>query len=342
MFPTTIAGSLPKPSWLAEPNKLWPQWRLAGDELAAGKARRHAARAQAAGGRRHRHRLRRRAVAPAFRARLSGIRRRHRFRAQGRDGHPRRPLQGDGAGGARRAAAARAACTRPKRATPAPIPSAKLKITLPGPMTIVDTIADAHYGDQVKMAMAFAGAAQRGSARARSRRRRRDPVRRAGLQRLHGRGRRLGHRGAASRHRRAHLHHRRAHLLRLRHQGQYRLEGRRSAASGGNTRRFFRRWRKSRIDQVSLECINSRVPMKLLSLLDGKDVLVGVIDVATDAVETPEQVAARDRRGDEIRAASNASSPAPIAAWRRCGATSRTPSSMALGKGAALARKSFG
>jgi len=34
LFPSTIAGSLPKPSWLAEPNKLWPQWRLAGDELA--------------------------------------------------------------------------------------------------------------------------------------------------------------------------------------------------------------------------------------------------------------------------------------------------------------------
>ena len=38
MFETTIAGSLPKPAWLAEPNKLWPQWRAAGDELAAAKA----------------------------------------------------------------------------------------------------------------------------------------------------------------------------------------------------------------------------------------------------------------------------------------------------------------
>src|SRR5882672_2860764 len=37
IFPTTVAGSLPKPSWLAEPNKLWPQWRLSGDDLAAGK-----------------------------------------------------------------------------------------------------------------------------------------------------------------------------------------------------------------------------------------------------------------------------------------------------------------
>ena len=69
------------------------------------QARRHAARDQVAGGRRHRHRLRRRNVAPAFRARLSGIRRRHRLRAQGRDGHPRRPLQSDGAGRARRAEA---------------------------------------------------------------------------------------------------------------------------------------------------------------------------------------------------------------------------------------------
>src|SRR5437870_1215455 len=37
MFDTTIAGSLPKPSWLAEPNKLWAPWRLSGDELAAAK-----------------------------------------------------------------------------------------------------------------------------------------------------------------------------------------------------------------------------------------------------------------------------------------------------------------
>src|SRR5882672_12858724 len=38
IFPTTIAGSLPKPSWLAESNKLWPQWKLSGDDLAAAKA----------------------------------------------------------------------------------------------------------------------------------------------------------------------------------------------------------------------------------------------------------------------------------------------------------------
>jgi 5-methyltetrahydropteroyltriglutamate--homocysteine methyltransferase len=49
---------------------------------------------------------------------------------------------------------------------------------------------------------------------------------------------------------------------------------------------------QSRLDQVSVECAHSHVPASLLRLLDGKDVLVGVIDVATDKVETPEEVAA--------------------------------------------------
>ncbi len=48
---------------------------------------------------------------------------------------------------------------------------------------------------------------------------------------------------------------------------------------------------RSRIDQVSLECIHSHVPPDLMGLLAGKDVLVGVIDVASDVVETPEEVA---------------------------------------------------
>src|ERR1700739_4621407 len=54
---------------------------------------------------------------------------------------------------------------------------------------------------------------------------------------------------------------------------------------------FFPALAKSRIDQVSLECINSHVPMSVLELLGGKDLLIGVIDVATDKVETPEEVA---------------------------------------------------
>src|SRR5437660_5675903 len=52
----------------------------------------------------------------------------------------------------------------------------------------------------------------------------------------------------------------------------------------------------SRIDQISVECANSRVPVSLLGLLRGKDVLVGAVDVATDAVETPAAGAATIRR----------------------------------------------
>jgi 5-methyltetrahydropteroyltriglutamate--homocysteine methyltransferase len=48
----------------------------------------------------------------------------------------------------------------------------------------------------------------------------------------------------------------------------------------------------STVDQVSIECAGSRVPIELLGLLAGKDVLVGCIDVATERVETPEEVAA--------------------------------------------------
>ena len=88
------------------------------------QARRHAARGEAAGGRRHRHRHRRRAVAPAFRPRLSGIRRRHRLRQQGRDGHPQQPLQGDGADRHRRAEAQGPRARHRGAVTPAPTPRA--------------------------------------------------------------------------------------------------------------------------------------------------------------------------------------------------------------------------
>ena len=77
------------------------------------------------------------------------------------------------------------------------------------------------------------------------------------------------------------------------------------ATLGGEWRQYeaiFPALAASRIGQVSVECRNAKVPMRLLSLLDGKDVLVGAIDVATDEVETPEQVAAVIARGNEVRA----------------------------------------
>ena len=300
MFETTIAGSLPKPAWLAEPNKLWPQWRLAGAELDDAKrdatllalklqedcgidivtdgeqSRQHFvhgflefvdgidfARKVEMGIRADRYK----AMVPTVTGALRLKGRVHASEAQLARAHTRR----------------------------------KLKITLPGPMTIVDTIADAHYGDRVKMAMAFADLLN-AEARALAADgvdviQFDEPAFNVYMREVEDWGIEALHRAIEG----AHLHHRRPHLLRLRHQGQYRLEGDARAANGGNTRRSFRRWRKSRIDQVSIECRNSRVPMSLLKLLDGKDVQVGVIDVASDEVETPERGRRRDRRGDEIR-----------------------------------------
>ena len=116
------------------------------------------------------------------------------------------------------------------------------------------------------------------------------------------------------------------------------------ATLGGEWRQYeeiFPALAKSRIGQVSVECRNSRVPMSLLKLLDGKDVQVGVIDVATDEVETPEQVAAvideamKYVAKEKIIAGTNCG----MAPMRRDIAYGKLA---ALGKGAELARKKFG
>ena len=113
MFETTIAGSLPKPAWLAEPNMLWAPWKPAGDDLAAAKrdATLLAIKLQEDAGidivtdgeqsRQH--------FVHGFLENVEGI----DFAQARRDGHPQRPLQGDGADGHRPAAPARSgACDR--------------------------------------------------------------------------------------------------------------------------------------------------------------------------------------------------------------------------------------
>jgi 5-methyltetrahydropteroyltriglutamate--homocysteine methyltransferase len=98
---------------------------------------------------------------------------------------------------------------------------------------------------------------------------------------------------------------------------------------------------RSRIDQVSLECRNAKVPLNLLELLDGKQVQVGVIDVASDVVESAEDVAAvigaalQHLAKDKILPSTNCG----MAPMRRDIAAAKLK---ALGDGAALARTRFG
>jgi methionine synthase II (cobalamin-independent) len=155
MLDTTIAGSLPKPSWLAEPEKLWAPWRLEGAELEQGK--RDAAlvwikEQEDAGidivteGEQFRTHF-----VHGFLEHIDGIDWQKKTRMGIRDNRyvvdvptvtgalgRKRPVHKE---------EARFARTHTKRG---------LKFTLPGPMTICDTIADAHYGRRPDMAMAFA------------------------------------------------------------------------------------------------------------------------------------------------------------------------------------------
>ncbi|HSV35225.1 MAG TPA: methionine synthase, partial [Ramlibacter sp.] len=155
MFPTSIAGSLPKPAWLAETHKLWPQWKAQGDELRQAqadatllwiKAQEDAGLDIVGDGEQSRQHF-----VHGFLEQVEGIDFEHKVKMGIRGNRydamvPQvvAPLKLKGRVHAFEARLARAHTTR------------KLKFTLPGPMTIVDTVADRCYGDKVKMAFAFA------------------------------------------------------------------------------------------------------------------------------------------------------------------------------------------
>ena len=158
-------------------------------------------------------------------------------------------------------------------------------------MTIVDTIADEHYGDKVKLAMAFAGLLNQ-EARALEKdgvdviqldepafNVYMDDVKRWGIAALERAIQGLTCTTAV-------------HIC-YGYGIQANIDWKKTL--GNEWRQYeaiFPALAKSRIKQVSLECIHSRVPVELLKLLKGKDVLLGVIDVANDKVETPQEVAA--------------------------------------------------
>jgi 5-methyltetrahydropteroyltriglutamate--homocysteine methyltransferase len=339
MFATTIAGSLPKPAWLAEPTKLWPQWRLQGEELAAAKddATLLAIKLQEDCGidvvtdgeqsRQHFvHGFLEAVDGIDFNKRVEMGIRNDRYKAMcptvtGELKLRHRVHQ-------REARLARAHTTR------------KLKFTLPGPMTIVDTIADAHYGDRVKMAFAFAGLLNeeiRGLAA--------DGVDVIqfdepafnvymdaaadwGIEAL-----RRAMEGVAC-----------TSAVHICYGYGITANIEWKATLGAEWRqyeKFFPALAKSRIDQVAIECINSRIPMSVLKLLGNKDVQLGVIDVATDKIETPEEIAAVIGKAAEFIPAQKiiAGTNCGMAPMRREIAALKLE---ALGRGAALARKTFG
>ena len=339
LFPTTIAGSLPKPAWLAAPQKLWAPWRLEGEELAAAKddATLLALKIQEDAGidivtdgeqaRQH--------FVHGFLEAVDGIDFDKRVEMAIRNDRYKAlcptvvgPLRLRARVHAREAQLARAH------------PRKKLKITLPGPMTIVDTIADAHYGDRVKMAMAFAtllneearGLAADGVDVIQFD----EPAFNVYMEAAAGWGIEAMHRAIDGVTCKTAVHICYGYGIPANIQWK--------ATLGDEWRQyeeFFPALAKSRIDQVSLECLHSHVPMSVLKLLEGKDVLIGAIDVANDAIETPEEVA------EVITAAAEYVPPHRIVPCTKCGMAPMrrdiaAAKLAALARGAALARRKFG
>ena len=339
LFPTTIAGSLPKPAWLAAPQKLWAPWRLEGEELAAAKddATLLALKVQEDAGidivtdgeqaRQH--------FVHGFLEAVDGIDFDKRVEMGIRNDRYKAmcptvvgPLRLRGRVHAREARLARAHTTK------------KLKFTLPGPMTIVDTIADAHYGDRVKMAMAFAallneearGLAADGVDVIQFD----EPAFNVYMEAAAGWGIEALHRAIEGLTCKTAVHICYGYGITANIQWKATL-----GAEWRQYEEFFPALAKSRIDQVSLECIHSHVPMSVLKLLEGKDVLIGAIDVASDTIETPEEVAA------VIAAATEYVPPHRIVPCSNCGMAPMhrdiaAAKLIVLARGAALARRKFG
>jgi 5-methyltetrahydropteroyltriglutamate--homocysteine methyltransferase len=289
LFSATIAGSLPKPAWLAETNKLWPQWKAEGDALKQAKAdatllwikaQEDAGLDVIGDGEQSRQHF-----VHGFLEQVAGIDFDHKVKMGIRNNRydamvPQvvAALKLKGRVHATEAQLLRAHTSK------------KIKFTLPGPMTIVDTVSDQFYGDKVKMAMAFAELLNQEALALQA-----DgvdiiqfdePAFNVYMKEAADWGVKALERAAQGLTCTTAVHICYGYGIKANIDWK--------ASLGEEWRQYeevFPALAKSSIQQVSLECYHSHVPPHLMALLDGKDVMVGVIDVASDDIETPEQVA---------------------------------------------------
>jgi 5-methyltetrahydropteroyltriglutamate--homocysteine methyltransferase len=339
LFPTTIAGSLPKPEWLAEPNKLWAPWKSSGDELARAKrdATMLAVKLQEDAGldivtegeqaRQH--------FVHGFLENIEGIDFAHKVEMGIRKDRYKAmvpqvvaPLRLKGRVHAEEARIARTHTTR------------RLKFTLPGPMTIIDTIADKYYGDRVKMAFAFAELLNEEAKALQA-----DgvdviqfdePAFNVYMDEVSDWGIKALERAAEGLTCATAVHICYGYGIKANTDWKETL-----GSEWRQYEKIFPAIAKSPIQQVAIECRNSKVPLELLGLLTGKVVQAGVIDVASDIIETAEDVA------DVIDAVSKFVPKSNIIATTNCGMAPMhrdiaEAKLMALGAGAKLARERLG
>ena len=289
MFEATIAGSLPKPAWLSETHKLWPQWKAQGEELAQAKkdatllwikAQEDAGLDIIGDGEQSRQHF-----VHGFLEMVEGIDFDHKVKMGIRDNRydamVPQVVSALKLKGRVHAAEAKVLREHTKK---------KIKFTLPGPMTIVDTVADNFYGDKIKMAMAFAELLNQEALALQA-----DgvdiiqfdePAFNVYMKDAAEWGVKVLERAAQGLTCTTAVHICYGYGIQANNDWKEKL--------GNEWRQYelvFPALAKSSIQQVSLECYHSHVPPDLMKLLEGKDVMVGVIDVASDVIETPEEVA---------------------------------------------------
>ncbi|MBR0695195.1 methionine synthase [Bradyrhizobium lablabi] len=336
LFPTTIAGSLPKPEWLAEPNVLWAPWKPQGDELARAKrdATVLAVKLQEDAGidivtegeqaRQH--------FVHGFLEKIEGIDFAHKVEMGIRKDRYKAmvpqvvaPLRLKGRVHSGEARVARAHTRN------------RLKFTLPGPMTIIDTIADKYYGDRIKMAFAFAellnDEAKALQADGVDMIQFDEPAFNVYMDEVRDWGVKALERAAEGLTCATAVHICYGYGIKANTDWKQTL--------GGEWRQYeetFPVIDKSTIQQVAIECRNSKVPLELLSALPGKVVQAGVIDVASDEVESAEDVVKVIEAVAKFVPKSNivATTNCGMAPMRRDIAEAKL---VALGAGAKLARQ---
>ena len=338
LFGTAIAGSLPKPAWLSETNKLWPQWKAEGEELKQAKAdatllwikaQEDAGLDVIGDGEQSRQHF-----VHGFLEQVAGIDFDHKVKMGIRNNRydamvpqvvGKLSLKG-------RVHETEARLLRAHT-------SKKIKFTLPGPMTIIDTVSDQFYNDKVAMAMAFAELLNEEALALQA-----DgvdiiqfdePAFNVYMKDAAEWGVKALERAAQGLTCTTAVHICYGYGIKANNDWKETL--------GEEWRQYeavFPALAKSSINQVSLECYHSHVPPHLMKLLEGKDVMVGVIDVASDEIETPEQVA------DTIGKALQYVPKARLIACTNCGLAPMDRNIAlkkleALAKGAALARERY-
>lgn len=288
LLPTSTAGSLPKPSWLAEPEKLWSPWKLEGEQLADGKRdalllslqeQLHAGIDIVSDGEQTRQHF-----VTTFIEHLDGVDFEKREVMKIRDRYDASVPSVVGA------------VSRPKSVF---VEDAKflrsqtdqpIKWALPGPMTMIDTLYDGHYKSREKLAWEFAKILNQEALELEAAGvdiiQFDEPAFNVFFDEVNDWGIATLERAIEGLKCQTAVHICYGYGIKANTDWKKTL--------GSEWRQYeesFPKLQQSKLDIISLECQNSHVPMDLIELIRGKKVMVGAIDVASNIIETPEDVA---------------------------------------------------